>query len=749
MSNSGEDIRMNRVARSQTPVFAPAVLAVPAVLLLLAWLFPANAQEAAGSEGQFISVQGPITSEVWNQVKESAERARARKVTRIIFDFNPADRAGAANESASQDFGPCLDLASYIRGLHDVTTVAYVHQKVYRHTVLPVLACREIVMSSAGAIGPIEPDANAARPAFQLNAYRDFAGEARAAVIMKMIDANVEVMEGRKNNAAYYFDRRAQAEAVAGGVVGIKPEAAIPRGKVVSLNQDDATRFGFCKLKNKESRQQVAEAYGLGADSFQEDIVGGKAWLIELKGKVDSGFRETIGRRIRKATGRGATVIFFHFKDCSGGDASVARSMADDFRQLKASDGRPIRTIAFVPRGAPNTATFLAFGCDEIVMAKVENQFIGDFSDMLTPQPAGRRRAPIAAIQDVDGVRKSLRDLAEQQGISPMLVDGMFQPDLELFRVRRVRDGVVERTIITAEELEEDRNSKDPQWQSEEQIKHKGQLLKLNYDAARRYGIVRHVVDNPDDLKQVYAKYGITDKVPSIGADWFDSFAEFLRNGWVSVLLVMIGLFCIVLEIKIPGATVPGVIAALCFVLFFWAWWFNSELMVLAILLFLLGLVLIGIEVFLLPGFGFVGVSGIVLMILGLGLATIERFPQSGSDWIDFGKTLSQFGIGLLVAGAAALVLARYLPNIPIANRMVLTPPTDKPEGDMPPLPGMEQAAALLGAVGTAATMLRPAGMAKFGEEFVDVVTEGAFVPAGARVQVVEVEGNRIVVKEV
>jgi membrane-bound serine protease (ClpP class) len=55
----------------------------------------------------------------------------------------------------------------------------------------------------------------------------------------------------------------------------------------------------------------------------------------------------------------------------------------------------------------------------------------------------------------------------------------------------------------------------------------------------------------------------------------------------------------------------------------------------------------------------------------------------------------------------------------------------------------------LLGAVGVAATPLRPAGKVQFGDEFVDVVAEGGYVPPGARVQVIEIEGNRVVVKEV
>src|SRR5205823_11605510 len=129
----------------------------------------------------------------------------------------------------------------------------------------------------------------------------------------------------------------------------------------------------------------------------------------------------------------------------------------------------------------------------------------------------------------------------------------------------------------------------------------------------------------------------------------------------------------------IPGATAPGVIAAICFVLFFWSQsQLSGQIIILAILLFLLGLILIGIEIFILPGFGFVGVSGIILIVIGLGLATIERMPQSNGEWLEFGSKLTQFGFGLVGAVFGAILVARYLPNIPIANRMVLTPPGEK-----------------------------------------------------------------------
>src|SRR5262249_3283993 len=145
--------------------------------------------------------------------------------------------------------------------------------------------------------------------------------------------------------------------------------------------------------------------------------------------------------------------------------------------------------------------------------------------------------------------------------------------------------------------------------------------------------------------------------------------------------------------------------------------------------------VLLGIEIFLVPGFGVIGISGILLVLAGLGLATVEHMPQTSQEWVSFGGTLTSFGLGLIIATVSAFIVARYLPNIPYANRLVLAPPGEK-EGtaeDAAAGPTGESFAALLGAVGTAATVLRPAGMARFGDAYVDVVSEGNYIPAGAR----------------
>src|SRR5262249_43328379 len=142
--------------------------------------------------------------------------------------------------------------------------------------------------------------------------------------------------------------------------------------------------------------------------------------------------------------------------------------------------------------------------------------------------------------------------------------------------------------------------------------------------------------------------------------------------------------------------------------------------------LFLLGLILLAIEIFVLPGFGVCGISGIVLILGSLALMTYGKWPADGSEWLSLSKKLAPFGMSLMGSVVLAIVLVRYLPSIPYINRIILKPQVDE-EGtaEVPLDPAQAKLAALLGAIGVAATPLRPAGKVQFGEEFVDVIAEG------------------------
>src|SRR5262249_6143771 len=141
------------------------------------------------------------------------------------------------------------------------------------------------------------------------------------------------------------------------------------------LSSEEAYRFGLCKLTNKDSRQQVAEAYGLSAASLREDPLQGRApvaWKIVLHGPINSAFAETITRRMHKVVGQGANVLILHFQDCGGGDLNAAVNLAETIRKLE-GNGAPVMTIAFVPQtnDATDIATFLVFACSEIVWVRM------------------------------------------------------------------------------------------------------------------------------------------------------------------------------------------------------------------------------------------------------------------------------------------------------------------------------------------------------------------------------------------
>src|SRR5208282_4703737 len=145
------------------------------------------------------------------------------------------------------------------------------------------------------------------------------------------------------------------------------------------------------------------------------------------------------------------------------------------------------------------------------------------------------------------------------------------------------------------------------------------------------------------------------------------------------------------------------------------------------------------------------GVVGAVLVVGSLVLVTYNTQHESLQRAWSFQTTLAAFSAGLVGAVVSALVLASYLPQIPYVNRLILKPQADRDEepgeeGVASPAPAL---AALLGSVGVAVSPLRPAGKVQFGTNLVDVVAEGGYVEPGMHVQVVEIEGNRVVVKEV
>jgi membrane-bound ClpP family serine protease len=696
------------------------------------------------AEGVLVAVPSPLTTDAVTRIKNRVEAARTRADGRaevVVFDFNPQDK-----DVTSGDFGACYELGEYVANLFDVTTVGYVHARVTGHLTLPVMACKQLAVGPQAAVGEVVAPGEPALTGLKASGHADIAGKVRpayAAVARKLFDPGVQLRRGKTGGGPAFADLR-DPQGVE--VTDTAPPRDVPDGKVGLLTARVLRDLGLSN-QQVESRQSLLEA--LDVRLLRDDPLNGRPpvpFKITLSGRVDGGTREMMQRQVREVARQKGNLLFL-WLECAGGDLNAARELADDLRaaQNPPDGGEAMAVVAVVPDRAPDAAAVIALGCTEIVMSRRKGAatggeaVFGDFEAALK-QPGVK----------AEFLAGSLRELAEAQGYPPQVAEGFVLRDAEVLRVHPKAKPTARRLVGRAE-FEANKDA----LVLEAEVKPKGQLLKLTATQAFDLGVARTVVDDArDDPAAVYAKFGLeAAKVREATPAWLDQFANFLRLPVITFLLVVVGFTGLLLELKVPGTTVPGIVAALCFILVFWAYTaFGGQVVILAGLLFLLGIVLVLIEVFVLPGFGFAGIVGLLCMLGALALVTVggaDGVPTTTAGWVAVGGRVAQYLLAMMASLAAAFGLARFLPNIPYANRMMLTAPADRTDSTEPDLPGAAQALSLLGAVGTSVTVLRPAGTVQFGDGYIDVVTEGGFIPAGARVQVVEVEGNRIVVKEV
>lgn len=713
------------------------------LLALVGLLGLASFAAAQGDAGLLVPVPAQLDSKGAERIREQVNRALASGASRpskVIFWFTPKDV-----DTNSTSYGACYELAKDISGWRDVNTVAYVSRKLTGHAVLPALCCNELAMSKEASVGEIVPAGADPLGRVDQLGYEALLGELRPAhfaVVRKMFDKNVRLMKGQKGKADWYFDSQDKAKFEKDGGTASDTKPVVDAGIVGLFNSDQMAQFGLRKL-SAQNLSDLAVLLNVTPGSLRGDpnTAAPVAYRYVLRDDITQSARETVARGVREVVRNGGNLLFLQL-ECDGGDAAAARDLAEDLIKFQYPEAGPgLRIVAFIPSNANNTAVVIALGCSEVVMSTrksmgegVPEGTFGDFGPYMTKTKQGPETlAPLLA------------DLADKQNLPANLLRGMVDKDLELVKVRGAVDkrktAVMPKAQADAEKAE---------WNQEGTLKKKGELLRLTATEAKQLGLVTAVIDTTD-ITDVYALKGVeTAKVKDATPPWLDWVRNFLREPAVTIILIIVGFIGLILELKVPGVTVPGIVAALCFIMLFWAWApVSGHMAWLAGLLFIFGLILILLEVFVFPGFGVPGVVGILAMLSAIVLVTMDKIPEDGSQWIEVGKRMAMYIFAIIGAGVVSFLIARFLPKVPVANRMMLAPTAEREAADPTVLPGAAQAAALLGAIGVSTTVLRPAGTVQFGEEYVDVVSDGGFIPAGTRVQVVEVEGTRIVVKEV
>ncbi|MBN2717217.1 MAG: nodulation protein NfeD [Deltaproteobacteria bacterium] len=424
---------------------------------------------------------------------------------------------------------------------------------------------------------------------------------------------------------------------------------------------------------------------------------GQRVLIIEIRETIDMGLSAFVSRSLKSNPGIKAVIFDIN---TPGGRVDAATNIRDTIMELP----KTVRSVAFIHPRAISAGAFISFACDYIFIAD------GGSIGAATPITLDGGDANPVGEKYVSYFRAEMASTARAKGRNGQIAAAMVDADVEI-----------------------------------KGITPKGKLLTL--DTA---GALRHKVANgrANSIQEVKNKIALPRaRHAKVAMNWAEKLARILTDPMLSGILMTLGMLGIFIELYHPGFGLPGVVGITCLVIFFAGHMVVHMAGFEEVILFVIGVVLLAVEIFVLPGFGIAGVLGILSIISALVLS-LTSLPLDVS-WQTgmLGAALSRVMISVLITIGLMIVAFLTLPKTRfVKNRLVLeTANVATARG------GIEgeviEKKLKIGAVGKAESYLRPAGIANFDGNRVDVTSEGDFIPAGAPLEVLRIEGNHVTVR--
>ncbi len=409
--------------------------------------------------------------------------------------------------------------------------------------------------------------------------------------------------------------------------------------------------------------------------------------VVPVKDTIDGGLAAFIDRSVAEARSKNADAIIFHI-DTPGGRIDSAVHIKDTI--LKAG----VTTVAFVDKSAISAGSLISIACDSIFMSTGSSIGAATAVDL-----EGKK----ASEKIISYFRAQMRATAEAKGRRPDIAEAMVDEQLEV-----------------------------------KGISPKGMLLTLTYKEALTTGFADGIYESVD---AIVTHLGYRDKtVITNKVNWAENVVRFLTHPIVSSMLMSIGFLGLLIELKTPGWGLGGMIALIALALFFGSHYIVKLASFVELILFVVGAILLILEIFIIPGFGIPGVAGILLILISLFLSLVGKMPSPE----EFKIAAYTMGVGFLIAVICGGFVIKFLPKTTLFRKLTLETVESSQEG----FESTATDSTLVGAEGTALSDLRPAGKALVNGSRLDVVTQGEYIPKGTAISVIEVHGSRIVVAE-
>ncbi len=450
---------------------------------------------------------------------------------------------------------------------------------------------------------------------------------------------------------------------------------------------------------------------------------GKTVFVLPVHGPIDKAMLYAFRRAFRQEKRLHPAAIIVDL-DTPGGGLRETDEIIDWMRSTK------VPRYAYVNPRAISAGAIISLSTQAIFMAP-GSQIGSSMPVVMNPLTGGIQEVKGAGLEEkiLSVVRAKVRGLAEENGYDPKLAMAMVDRSIEVKIGNRV-------------------------------ICKKGELLNLTAQEAieiippRKKPLLARAIEPSisallDTVGLRGAKVVVFKELPA------ERLARYITM--FGPILLALGLLGIYIEFKTPGFGFPGIFGIVCLGIYFFGHYVAGLAGIEDIALVVIGLVLVALEIFVIPGHGITGVLGALCILAGVILGLIPRLPHPlvplpGVPSLDFQiyieAALRKILETIVIMAGGIWALGRVLPKTPLYGKLVLQAALSRDAGfvasDVP-----SEAEDLIGLEGVARSNLRPAGIAIFGNRRLDVVTEGDMIRKGERVRIIATEGSRIVVERI
>jgi len=687
-------------------------------------------------QGVSIDVALPITSRVVSVVGETLRTVaesgstdlESTVRTTVVLRFRSEENDGSATQ-----FEDALKLARSMASpaFRNLRIVSYIDSPIRGHAALPILGSDVLVVGTSASIADTainEPDGTA--DATVLASYLAIAerrGLFPAPVVTAMVRPGEELVLATTLDGKRKFAIGDEAiELRRGGGWQEDLWASADQPLVLSAARLRSSRIASFSADSEDELLQTLDLAGLAP--IADPLIGTEALtgMLEVSGAISTDRVHRWELNLAKATDAGEVNTVLVIVDSSGGELSASVTLAGT---LSSTQPPLRRAIGFVQNESRGDASVIALSCKPLYM----------HPDARLGGPGGQSIDPSVR----SPLDEAIEQIASDVGRPAALLRGILDPSLKVYRYKNIKTGQVR--YSTEDDLV--RVADDPE--VERQLWQRGELIELEKGLtatqAQELGLIEGQASSIDDLTKALALPSAPQPIVDRGLIHFVEWVGGLKG--VAVLLLMVGLVAMSMEAGAPGISIPGFVAMICFAMYFWIQFLNGTAQWLEVLAFALGLLCIGIELFIVPGVGVFGIGGLCLLVLGVVL-TSQTFviPRNTYQFEQLTRNL-----WLVVGGFGSIIVGLTLLRILMPKRTLLKHlALETPDGEM-----IERAERLsdyeylVDRVGEATTPLRPSGKVRFGNEIVSVISDGTPIGPGDSVRVIAVMGNRIVVEPV